>query len=135
MSLHIHTKYYLTYVKSSQHWNNKTCRNLLVSTKSTITYWIHKIIIQFHFLINFKIIEECRRWKTRRWDVQIKHIYRAQNVVADIMAKTADRGNNQWRELGESLVESERMLMDDWVWVGLPISRVINEENYEWCSG
>lgn len=72
------------------------------------------------------IIKECREWRSRNWDVRVRHVYREQNEVADFMAKAAAWGSDRWKELKDPLLGSERLLSEDRA--GVHSSRLISRE-------
>nr|GMD59190.1 ribonuclease H [Ipomoea batatas] len=47
------------------------------------------------------IIETCKRWMAKDWEVTIKHVYREQNHIADNLAKLACQREDRWSCLRE----------------------------------
>ena len=75
-----------------QAWD-KGCRILLVEVDSlTIYKWITKDDLGWKHV---DIIYECKDWLRKPWSVDIDHVYRECNRVANFMAKNALTNTNK----------------------------------------
>lgn len=59
------------------------------------------------------IIMDGRKWATKEWSVEFKHVLREQNEVADTLARIVIRNDNQWVELVTPCSKVETVLRDD----------------------
>ncbi|XP_031120955.1 uncharacterized protein LOC116024195 [Ipomoea triloba] len=69
------------------------------------------------------IINECRKWLRMNWQIQLNHVFREQNKVADALARMALKSKNDWMFLPQSESELLGLLNDDIL--GIPVSRLV----------
>lgn len=70
------------------------------------------------------VINECRNWRNKSWDIKINNVYKEQNIVADIMAKAATGRSIHQRDQAYGTPSGmwiEDALLDDKT--GIPMSR------------
>nr|GLL46072.1 uncharacterized protein LOC107462117 [Ipomoea trifida] len=73
------------------------------------------------------IINECRKWLRMNWQIQLNHVFREQNKVADALARMALKSTNDWMFLPQPESELLGLLNDDIL--GIPVSRLVCTES------
>nr|GLL22103.1 hypothetical protein JCGZ_03709 [Ipomoea trifida] len=69
------------------------------------------------------IINECRMWLRMNWQIQLNHVFREQNKVADALAKMPLKSKNDWMFLPQPESELLGFLNDDVL--GVPVSHLV----------
>lgn len=60
-----------------------------------------------------RAVKECRQAMSRSWDVEIRKVYREQNVIADRLAKKANKDGRRWYEWASPPNEVRRFVQED----------------------